>query len=341
MTRLARLIPALLFGLLLGGCAATPAGLPAPATENPEPARLEQGLARMPDGTELPLRRWGPREPERVVLALHGFNDYGGSMHALARPLAASGIAVYAPDQRGFGRTDSAGYWAGHAALAADARALLHALDERYADLRPLMVGKSMGAAVAALAVTGEPAPPVAGTVLIAPAVWARDALPWYQRMALWTSTRLFPGLRLSPEDAAHLDIRPTDDPVVAAGLRRDPWVRANARMDSLDGLTTLMDRARAAAPDLPPPSLVLYGGRDDLIPPEPVADLLRTLAEGGPGHRAVFYPEGYHLLTRYSGARQTHADITAWILDPDGDLPHGEIGPAGNIADRILSEKP
>ncbi|WP_018934926.1 alpha/beta fold hydrolase [Thioalkalivibrio sp. ALJ24] len=338
--------PALLLSALLalGGCGATPAEPESPAASaavSDEPAVLHGNHARLPDGYELPLRRWGPTEPEAVVLALHGFNDYGGSMHALARPLAARGIAVYAPDQRGFGAGESAGQWAGHATMAADARALLRALEERYPE-SPFVAGKSMGAAVATLAVTGEDAPAVAGTVLIAPAIWARDAMPWYQRFALWTSSRLFPGLRLSGEDAAHLNIRPTDDPMVAAGLRRDPWVRADARIDSLDGLTTLMDRARAAAPDLPPPSLVLYGGRDDLIPHEPVIDLLRTLAEAAPdaAHRAVYYPDGFHLLTRYTQARQTHEDIAAWILNPAAPLPHGEHGRAASLAERVREDQ-
>jgi alpha-beta hydrolase superfamily lysophospholipase len=56
----------------------------------------------MTDGARLPYREWLPRAaPSIVVLAFHGIDD---SRDAWERPgpiLAAQGIAVIAPDQRG------------------------------------------------------------------------------------------------------------------------------------------------------------------------------------------------------------------------------------------------
>src|SRR5690606_8432863 len=108
----------------------------------------------------------------------------------------------------------------------------------------------------------------VDGVVLIAPAVWGRETMPWYQRGALWLARTLFPGMNFSGRFAQRfIDIRPTDDPAVMAQLRNDPLVLKDARADTLDGLTTLMDDALAGSGALPAPALILYGGRDDIIP--------------------------------------------------------------------------
>ena len=61
------------------------------------------------DGTRLPYQMWRPTaDPDAVILALHGFNDYS---NAFARPAAwwaERGVLTYAYDQRGFGATGGA-----------------------------------------------------------------------------------------------------------------------------------------------------------------------------------------------------------------------------------------
>src|SRR5690606_24488111 len=99
--------------------------------------------------------------PRAVVLALHGFGDHSGAFQAIAEPLTHAGIALYAYDQRGFGATADAGRWAGQARLARDARLVARLLRQRYPDTPLYLVGKSMGGAVALLALTGQPPLPV------------------------------------------------------------------------------------------------------------------------------------------------------------------------------------
>ncbi|WP_018872398.1 alpha/beta fold hydrolase [Thioalkalivibrio sp. ALJ16] len=321
--------------LALAGCAGA---MPSPSGDSSGAPELTADTIRAADGDHLPLHRWGPENPERVVLALHGFNDHGGSMQALGEALAAHDIAVYAYDQRGFGATRNVGYWSGHRLMAEDARTVLRLLDARYPEQTPFLIGKSMGGGVALLAAahSEHDAPvPVAGTVLIAPAVWSRGDMPWYQRFGLWLGARLAPGWRLGGEMVADLEIHPTDDPEVLRQMREDPLVLRDARIDALDGLTTLMTHALEAGPDLPAPTLTLYGGQDDLVPPGPLARLLEALADSGdPGHRAVLYPEGYHMLTRYTRAQTTFDDIVAWLRHPQGPLPSGhERSPAALAA--------
>ncbi|WP_018862148.1 MULTISPECIES: alpha/beta hydrolase [unclassified Thioalkalivibrio] len=306
----------------LASCAGSP---PYPDADDALEERPDAEVLKAADGTRLPLQRWGPEEPRRVALVLHGFNDHGGSMAPLGEALAEHGIAVYAYDQRGFGANRDVGRWAGYETLAEDARSALRMLAERYPEQPPHLIGKSMGGGVAVLAATGDDLPPMRGTILISPAVWSRDQMPWYQRFGLWVGARLAPGMRLSGEMAAEFDIRPTDDPAVLEQMRDDPLVLRDARIDALDGLTTLMGRALNAGGALPAPSLLLYGAKDDLVPPGPTAALAEHLAAtGNPGHRMVLYPEGYHMLTRYTRADDTFADLVTWMLDPEATLPSG-----------------
>ena len=89
------------------------------------PAQTEDAFV-MADGVRLPYREWLPeREPWAVVLALHGMNDSRDAWEIPAPELNAAGIAVFAPDQRGFGDTAVRGYWPGGDALAARAEAKL------------------------------------------------------------------------------------------------------------------------------------------------------------------------------------------------------------------------
>ncbi|WP_018231225.1 alpha/beta hydrolase [Thioalkalivibrio thiocyanodenitrificans] len=293
-----------------------------------EPPRLHDDHVVTDDGYTLPLHRWMPDgKPVRAVaLGLHGFGDYGAAFEALSGPLSASGIALYAYDQRGFGSTGHPGIWAGRERLVADVSLVVSLLRERHEGLPVYLLGKSMGGAVALLAVTGETPPAVDGTVYIAPAVWGRETMPWYQRLGLWIMLRIRPGMYLSGDAAHDLGIRPTDDPEVARALSRDPLVQKRARIDTIHGLTSLMGEALDASAGLPGPALILYGDNDQVIPPRPVCAMLERLPAQRAGEwRMALYPDGYHMLTRYTGAAATHGDVAAWLLDPSSPLPSGE----------------
>lgn len=288
----------------------------------------------MTDGVRLRLTRWGSESPRAVVLGLHGFNDHGGSFDTLARRLAGQDIAFYSYDQRGFGASDHPGRWAGHERMASDAARTAALLRERYPDLPLYLVGKSMGGAVATLALVDH-APPVDGAILIAPAMWGRQTMPWYQRTALWLSRRLLPGVSFSGRFLQRfVEIRPTDDPTVMAQMRADPLVLKRTRSDALDGVTTLMDEALTRIGALPGPALILYGGRDDIIPRAAACAMVERLAGNGADWRLGYYPEGYHMLTRQLAAGPVIDDIAAWLLSPTADLPSdGELARAAAVA--------
>lgn len=312
---------ALLLAPLLAGCAEPKQQAPGPGESVPQ-LRPHQAIAD--DGYRLPLRHW-PAEGDTqvVVLALHGFNDHAGSFDIMAKALVPHGISIYAHDQRGFGTTQQRRLWPGHERLRDDTILLVRLLRERYPDTPLYLVGKSMGAAVALLAMAADEPPPVDGSVLIAPAVWSWETMPWYQRLGLWLGVRLMPDSSFSVRTARRLGIEPTDDEEIKQLLASDPLILRSARVDTLDGLTRTMSLALKAAGQLPAPALVLYGDEDQIIPKAAYCALLERLPDDT-AIRLAYYPGGYHMLTRYSQRERTEQDLVAWLLDPSADLPSG-----------------
>ncbi len=146
-SRLARCWPALLAGALaLSGCATTP------PTRAPGAIPAPDLVFPLSDGTTLPARVWRPAGvPAAVLLALHGFGDSRDAWEEPAPGLAAAGLLVVAPDQRGFGATASRGRWPGADRLVSDAAEMVRALRRAHPGLPVVVMGESMGGAVAML----------------------------------------------------------------------------------------------------------------------------------------------------------------------------------------------
>lgn len=294
----------------MGGCASPYIYPSPPALHQPV---LEADSARMADGFRLPLSIWKTHgEPQAVVLALHGLNDYREAFKSTGTFLADRGISVYAYDQRGFGETEGAGYWHGSATLISDLKTMVDLLRQAYPNRKIYIMGESMGGAVtlAAQSISGLD---VAGLVLVAPAVWSRDSMPWYQRLLLWSAVRTVPGKRLTGEG---LELTPTDNIDMLRAWARDPLVIKATRVDVLYGVTNLMDQAVSAASKLQADTMLLYGEHDEIIPRRPTCQLLETLSSQTK-HKTftVIYDKGYHMLTRDLHAQLVLQDIADWVL--------------------------
>ncbi len=325
-----RLAPALICATLAAAC--TPVIRPAgpPVTE----ARIEGDRIIAADGAALPLRRWIPDgRVAAVILALHGFNDYANAFDAPATYWAKRGIATYAFDQRGFGGAPHRGLWAGAETMMDDTAIAVRLLRRAHPDAPLYLLGDSMGGAVAMLALA-EQRRLADGAVLVAPAVWGRRHMNPFQRGALWLLARTVPWLTLT---GGGLEIKPSDNIAMLRAQGRDPKVIKHTRIDAIKGLVDMMDAAYEAAPRLRGPLLVLYGGRDEVIPKEPSLEVLATLRDRA-GARAMVYDGGYHMLLRDLAAETAWEDIAAWIDDPGAQLPSG--AEAGSLSGPVVTKE-
>ncbi|MBL8831630.1 MAG: lysophospholipase [Rhodospirillales bacterium] len=295
----------------LGACTPTYA----PRGPDIQTPRMSGEAFEMPDGMRLPFRVWQPAAgaPKAVVLALHGFNDHSRAWTMPAESWAARGIATYAYDQRGFGRTAPPGIWAGTDALVEDLASAFDLVAARHAETPVFVAGESMGGAVAMVALSRGRLDAATGTILVAPAVRGRASLNVFERAGLWLLYNTIPGFAPTVQAPGFV---PSDNYEMLREFSADPLVRKRTRVDMLKGLIDLMDESLASAPGLRRPVLILTGAQDTVVPSGPMATMLANLPPAPPADRQVIaYPAGFHMLLRDRQRARVHADVADWVL--------------------------
>ncbi len=268
------------------------------------------------DSSELPLRVWLPsHDITGVMVALHGFNDYSNFIKDSALFFTNNQLAVYAYDQRGFGETQTRGKWSGSQALIEDLTTFIALIKAIYPDTPLYILGDSMGGAVTIVSMAREDPPDVDGLILVAPAVWARSEMPFYQRFFLSLAAHAIPWKKVTGES---LQITASDNVEMLRELGKDPLVIKKTRVDVLYGLSNLMDQAFDSAELLRSKLLLLYGEKDEIIPQEPVFSFYQRLPLRSQGQqRMILYEQGYHMLLRDLQAEIVRQDIVDWIKAP------------------------
>lgn len=306
--------------ILLGACTGLPRyGVALPPLS--APLFQADDVFTMRDGARLPVRTWMPSgSPRAIVLALHGFNDSRDAWEIPAPALTGAGIAIFAPDQRGFGAAPGRGRWPGSATLADDAATMLHLLRQRYPETPLYAMGESMGGAVLMTLAARPDAPAINGWILVAPAVWGRQQMGIALSSGLWLVSGVAPGLSVTGAEVP-LKVMASDNREALIRLARDPLTILRTRFDTLRGLTDLMDLAQSAAPEMHGNVLVLYGRHDMLVPADA---MVRAWSRMPASARKAFYPDGYHLLLRDKDRHAPTGDIVGWIFRPRDWLPSG-----------------
>lgn len=307
-----------LMALVLSACAA---GGPLPDGTAPRvPDRPEREAPALPgtpgddivlrasDGSDVAASMWGPDAPEAVILALHGFGDYGQlTFRGPASAWAEKGIATIAPDQRGFGRNPSRGRWPGAEALIADALSYARQVRERFPCVPLTVLGHSMGGGVVMAAAPGMQADAL---VLATPAIWGGAALNPFHRLAAWTAATVVPEKRFTGRGVVR--IVPSDNDAALHAIWADPLYLAPPSAREIFGLVRVTDRAAAAARDVSTPALMLLGAQDQIVPNRIVRDVFARL----PGDtRVIEYADGWHLVFRDRQAGRVWDDVAAWAL--------------------------
>jgi acylglycerol lipase len=254
--------------------------------------------------------------------------------------LARRGYAVYAYDQRGFGRTPQRGIWAGEDRMIADLRLSVGLLRAAYPDTPIFVLGESMGAAITMAAAAQSPSLPVDGLILVSPATWGWQTISPFYREIVETSAHTVPWMTIL---LTGVSVQASDNSAALRALGRDPLVIKATRVDAAYGLVNLMTRAYDAVPDLcdrskgKPRCLFLYGGREDVLNKDAVGMTLGRLPKLPPDQmRLATYPNAHHLLLRDLSSYRTFDDIAAWLADPSQPLPSGaDLAPLGMSASK------
>jgi len=279
-----------------------------------------------PDGTELATYRWDSAAVDRRgVYILHGLSEYAGRYDRLARWLNARGWQVAAHDHRGHGRSGGR-------------RAALRQADDLVADAvpqiaafarelgrPPVLLGHSMGAAVAAL-IALRRLTALQGLVLCSPPFKVR--VPRWLRAALNLLADVAPDLGLRHKLATP---RLSHDKAAVAAYHADPLVNRAltgrlARFIDLGGREAL-----ERAPTLAVRTLLLVAGDDSVVDPAGS----REFAERAPAGQLEmrWYDAAWHELFNETPelAAPVYADLENWLAALDTPVADRPIAAAAD----------
>ena len=244
---------------------------------------------------------WQPaRTPQRVVLIVHGYAEYGARYRHVARVLVEQGAAVYAPDHIGHGHSD------GERALITDFERVvddLHTLADIIAVEHPscplVIIGHSMGGLLASRFAQRFPGR-VAGLVLLGAVIgdwhWARKALA---EPELPPATTDFSGMSRDPVAVRAY----ASDPLIYHGPYQRPLLEAE--IVALEQFREQLDR-------LVMPVLFCHGTDD------PFVDYRTSLAavEAMPSTDVTIrlYDGARHELVNETNRDETIAEITHFV---------------------------
>jgi acylglycerol lipase len=232
-------------------------------------------------------RNWVPGDPAALVVFFHGLGEHVGSYEPFAAALNAAGIAVWAHDHAGHGRSEGVRVLVNQIDdLLDDAQTLLSLARAAHPDLPLILVGHSLGSTVALL-LTAERLNPAPDALVLAGS--SAVQVPGAQNgLAALLATGIDPmDLRKDPGEM-------TRNTAYAQQIREDPltW-QGGVRWETLGALGSAAVRATAAVESgrLTMPVLFLHGEKDDLAP----AVGARRAAALLPAARAVIFPDDLH----------------------------------------------
>lgn len=271
-----------------------------------------EGLIHGRNHTDLFAQWWRPQadRPRAVLVLVHGLKDHGGRYASFAQGLARHGIAVYAQDLRGHGRSAGQRVWVDRFDdYVQDLTRFVLGVKQREPGLPVFVMGHSMGGAIATLYALDH-AKDIQGLVLSAPALQpGKDVSP-----ALIALTKKL-GNGLPDLPVLALDDRLfSHDPAVVQAMHDDPLVYDHdGPAHTAAELLGALERIQARAGELDVPLLDLHGTADRITDPD--GSRMLTKVAKTQDKTLKLYDGFYHDLLHEPDGAKVAQDIQAWLL--------------------------
>ena len=247
--------------------------------------------------------------PRAAVISLHGLGDHSGLYPMVAEALTPRGIAVYAPDLRGNGRSPGPrGHIDSWADLREDLRRLVRRARAETPGVPLFLLGNSLGGLVV-LDYASHLPDELRGVVAVAPPL-GELGVPAPLLALGRVLSRVWP--RFSLETGMDLGGL-SRDPAVVEEVLADPLFhrRGTARLST--EVTATIARVQRAAAEFPVPLLVVHGDADRMVPPE---GSRRFVARAGQRDKTFLeIPGAYHALLADLDGERVLAAIRDWIV--------------------------
>jgi acylglycerol lipase len=270
----------------------------------------EEGTLNLSDGTRLAYRAWPLADDSQAITfaVVHGLGEHAGRYERFARGMARHGMATYALDLRGHGRSagqrghvDSWSRWAEDAAVF-----VAHVQRQARGEVVP--VGHSFGGVVMLSAVRSGILRDVRRFVLSSPALRLKAKVPAWKTTAAGLMSRIAPRLALDNEvDAATV----SRIPEIVEAYRDDPLVHRKISSRLYAEWRRAAEENLARASEIALPFLILAGTDDRLIDPAGS----EALHAKTPGKSELRMLDGrYHEPFNDLDSNEVFAAIAEWL---------------------------
>ena len=280
-------------------------------TDSVAPAPYRDGTFPGTGGLPLYYQAWMPPESQRkkaVLINLHGLGDHSGLYPTLASHFPPHGVALYAYDMRGNGRSPGQrAYLRGWQEYRGDLHAFLGRVRKWEGELPIFILGHSLGGLVVLDYALHYPAG-LRGVIAAAPPLGEIGVPPLLMALGRVMS-RIWP--RFSLEVGMDLSGL-ARDPAVVNTVLADPFFhrRGTARLST--EVTAAIRRVQARAETLSVPLLLLHGSADRMVPPEGSRRFFSQVHHTDREFRE--YPDGYHGLFADLGHEEVLKDVEQWL---------------------------
>lgn len=251
---------------------------------------------------------WRPEETPRAVLVIvHGFLAHSSQYEWVAQEFVNRGLAVYAYDQRGHGRSEGDRYWVDeYIDYVRDLERFVLNVSTMEPGLPVFVLGHSAGGVVSTV-YAQNPSDRVKG--LICESFAFEVPPPDFVLQALKGVAAVFPNIPI-------LSLKPVDfsrDPAVVEAITNDPLViHEPGPAHTLAELVRAHDHLGESFNKVTLPVLILHGTEDKATKPH---GSQRFYNETGSKDKTLKLYEGhYHDLLADFGKEEVLADIAEWI---------------------------
>ena len=259
-------------------------------------------------GLQIFVRSWRPEgKPRGVVTICHGVNSHGGYYTWAAEQLVASGLAVYALDLHGRGKSDGERFYLEQFSdYLADVDALVKLAKSREPGLPVYLLGHSAGGVISCV-YTLEHQAELAG--LICESFAFQVAAPDFALAVVKGLSHLAPHahvLRLKNEEFSR-------DPAVVKAMNEDPLIENEVQpTKTVAELVRADERLKREFPLITLPVLILHGTADKVT--NPAGSQLFYDKAGSTDKTLKLYDGHAHDLLNDYDKEVVIADIKAWI---------------------------
>jgi acylglycerol lipase len=259
-------------------------------------------------GISIFTRTWRPSgKPRGVVVVVHGFNSHSGQYFWVAEQFLAAGLAVYALDQRGRGKSGGERFYVDKFADYVDDLATFVRLAKSHEPGLPVfLLGHSAGGVVSCVYALEHQAE-LAG--LVCESFAFQVPAPDVALAVLKGLSHLAPHahvLKLKNEDFSR-------DPKVVEAMNNDPLIAGESQpAETVAEMVRADERLKKEFPLITLPLLILHGTQDKATRPSGSQFFYDTA--GSNDKTLKLYDGAYHDVLNDIGKEKAMADIVQWI---------------------------